>query len=286
MEPIPPIEPAETYLPTGPLGLRLDLCARALRHARSTNSFYETTDGSIPSIVFGLDNAGRHGNFHPASFARIQSNPLWARRLDKVHTASKRQRLRSNWRWRELDCANSSDALLMNIFCYPNLLSSSPTRLLLGADPDWTPTFGSKPRVPLHHNKRDATEIDMELGDLLIEAKLTESNFQQCAPRLVHRYRDLDQVFDPADLPLTDGKHTSYQLIRGTLAAHATGKSFCVLLDARRPDLTEAWFRIMRAVRFADLRSRLKLLTWQELAATLPPELQIFLEAKYGIRAS
>ena len=277
------METRNDYLPSGPLGLRLDLCTRALRHARSNSSLYETTDGSIPSVVFGLDDLGRHGNFHPASFARIQANPQWARRLDKVHTASKRQRLRSNWRWRELDCANSSDALLMNIFCYPNVLAARTTRLLLGAGLNAEPQFGVKPRTPLHQGKRDVTEIDMELADLLVEAKLTESNFQQSHPRLVHRYRDLEEVFDPADLPLTDGKHTGYQLIRGTLAAHATGKSFCVLLDARRPDLTEAWFRIMRAVRYADLRSRLKLLTWQELASTLPPELQIFLEAKYGI---
>jgi hypothetical protein len=276
----------DTYLPAGPLGLRLDLCTRALSHARFNSSLYETTDGGIPSIVFGLDDLGRHGNFHPASFARIQANPQWARRLQKVHTASKRQRLRSNWRWRELDCANSSDALLMNIFCYPNVPTARSTRLLLGANPDADPHFGVKPRVPLHQGKQDATEIDMQLGDLLVEAKLTESNFQQSHPRLIHRYRDLEEVFDPTELPVADGKHTGYQLIRGTLAAHATGKSFCVLLDARRPDLTEAWFRIMRAVRTANLRSRLKLLTWQELASTLPPELQIFLNAKYGIRAT
>jgi hypothetical protein len=276
----------EIYLPSGPISLRMDLCIRALRHARSNNALFETTDGGTPSIVFGVDDLGRHGNFHPASFERILSNHLWAKRLDKVHTASKRQRLRSNWRWRELDCANSSDALLMNIFCYPDILASRQTRLLLGASPDSTPQFGVKPRVPLLQGKRDATEIDMELGDLLVEAKLTESNFQQSSPRLIHRYRDLEEVFDPTALPITDGKHTGYQLIRGTLAAQATGKSFCVLLDARRPDLTEAWFRILRAVRFADLRSRLKLLTWQELSATLPPGLQTFLDAKYGIRAT
>lgn len=45
--------------------------------------------------------------------------------------------------------------------------------------------------------------------------------------------------------------------------------SFCVSCDARRPDLVEAWYRIMRAVRLSQLRCRLKLLTWQELATVL-----------------
>jgi hypothetical protein len=90
-------------------------------------------------------------------------------------------------------------------------------------------------------------------------------------------------VFDLADLPLRNEKHCSYQLIRGTLAAYATGCSFCVFCDARRSDLIEPWYRIMRAIRPFELRHRLKLLTWQELATTLPHDLRHFLNAKYGI---
>jgi len=74
-----------------------------------------------------------------------------------------------------------------------------------------------------------------------------------------------------------------YQLIRNVLAAHAAGARFCVLLDQRRPDLREAWFDVMAAVRSADLRVRLMTLTWQELAAALPAPLQEFLDVKYGI---
>jgi hypothetical protein len=171
----------------------------------------------------------------------------------------------------------------MNIFCCPGVLSGREARLLLGVGAGCAPQFGVKPQVPLLKGKRDATEIDMELGDLLVEAKLTESGFQQAHTRLIERYRDFEDAFDRSALPVVNGKHSGYQLIRGALAAHATGKSFCVLLDARRPDLTEGWFRVLRAVRYAELRSRLKVLTWQELASTLPPELQRFLDAKYGI---
>ena len=41
--------------------------------------------------------------------------------------------------------------------------------------------------------------------------------------------------------------YASYQLIRNVLAAYATGCSFCVIHDERRPDLREEWFQIMAA---------------------------------------
>jgi len=79
--------------------------------------------------------------------------------------------------------------------------------------------------------------------------------------------------------------YASYQLIRNVLAAYAAGCSFCVLHDERRPDLREDWFAVMAAVKSAEMRVRLKVLTWQELAAYLPDELQEFLDLKYGIVA-
>jgi hypothetical protein len=100
---------------------------------------------------------------------------------------------------------------------------------------------------------------------------------------MIDRYRDLDQVFDREDLMMSGDAVPGYQLIRGVLAAHATGGSFCVLCDARRPDLIENWYAVMRAVRTCVLRCRLQLLTWQELTAVQPRSLQKFLAAKYGI---
>ncbi|MGC1463707.1 MAG: hypothetical protein WA802_16005, partial [Terracidiphilus sp.] len=79
--------------------------------------------------------------------------------------------------------------------------------------------------------------------------------------------------------------YTSYQLIRNVLAAYAVDCSFCVIHDERRPDLREEWFRVIAAVKSAEMRARLKVLTWQELAAYLPDELQEFLNLKYGIVA-
>jgi hypothetical protein len=124
----------------------------------------------------------------------------------------------------------------------------------------------------------------MKLGDLMVEAKLTETDFQTAPARMIERYRDLSEVFEPGELMIS-GHVRGYQLIRGVLAAHATGGSFCVLCDARRPDMVENWYQVMRAVRSCALRCRLQLLTWQELAAPLPYSLQKFLTAKYGITA-
>jgi hypothetical protein len=274
--------PWKGNIPTG-LSLRTELSVRSLKYDLMHGYLHDRTDGAVPSILFGCDEVGRHGNFHPASYRTILATPAWSRRLDKAHTAYRRARVRANWCWRELDCSSSSDALLMNIFCYPALTVAPAIRALLGNASSELPEFGFKPRSPLLNGRNDNTEIDMRLGDLLVEAKLTESDFQFADPRLVHRYRDLETVFHTADLPLRKGKHVGYQLIRGALAAYATNSSFCVLCDARRPDLAECWYSVIRAVRLVDLRCRLKLLTWQELAKAAPFGLRDFLALKYGV---
>ena len=274
----------------GGLGLRTELSLRGMRFAAAHGLVYERTDGAVPSILFARSEDGRHGNFHPRAYEAICSSPEWKKRLGKVHTAHKRMRARADWKWMELDCANSSDALLMNVFCHPGVLECAGVRATLGIAAGAVPEFGVKPRVPLKGGRRDNTEgktdnteVDMRVGDLLVEAKLTESDFQSAKIGLVERYRDVDEVFEVEKLPVRGGRVTGYQLVRGTLAAHASGCSFCVLCDARRPELVETWYAVMRAVRSFELRCRLKLLTWQELAGVVPTELSEFLAEKYGI---
>ncbi len=315
--------------------LRRDLSARAHHLARTQKLLHDTSPGSNPVVIFGHDENGRHGNFHPASYTNICANPEWLRRLSKVHTASRRSRARKDWQWMELDSCNSSDALLMNVFCHPEVFNGytiAPTVAnLLNVDPTAQPHFGINPGVPLKLPRKgrsklpselsgranllkDRTEIDLQLGALFLEAKLTESNFQLAAPRLIERYRDLETVFDLTRLPRkilsTPSSHppaedysqleepttpippppkpsrtliNGYQLIRNVLAAYTADASFCVLCDARRHDLIETWYAILRAVHRPTFATRLKLLTWQELSTTLPADLQQFLEAKYGI---
>lgn len=253
-----------------------------------TSHPHELSRGATPVVIY-TPNGDRHGNFFDASYRAILANPAWSVRLAKAHTSKRQARptgpdelIRP---WCELDSANSSDALLMNIFCYPHILSTPKLPALLGIEPDTEPIFGHPARVPLLRNRFDRTSVDLRLGSLLIEAKLTEADFQFAPMKRIETYVSLDEVFDRSLLELTGRGIRSYQLIRGVLAAHASDSRFCVLLDARRPDLIEAWYSVIRAVRSYQMQSRLRLLTWQEIAATVPAPLARFLDTKYGIGA-
>jgi hypothetical protein len=239
--------------------------------------------GSAPVVVYEPDS-GRHGNFHVASYEAILGNADWKKRLTKVHTAYRSSLPQNERKWCELDSSTSSDALLMNVFCYPEALEHAPVRHMLGIECAEIPQFGLKARVPLLNNKFDRTEVDMKVGYLLVECKLTEGDFQSKSKAVVENYRDFKDVFDRRGLPQSKEKYGGYQLIRNVLAAHALNCSFCVMTDARRPDLIEFWYAVMRCVKMADLRLRCKVLTWQELSAVLPDDLNAFLDEKYGIR--
>jgi hypothetical protein len=309
--------------------LRLELGRRNRRHARGRA--HVESYGGFPVVVYAPED-GRHGNFFDAAYAAIAARPEWMRRFDKVHAQGARSLPKAERRWRELDSSMSSDALLMNVFCAPGVAESAIVRQMLGVENNELPAFGWKARVALRNGRFDRTEVDMRWGGLLVEAKLTEADFQTRQAAVVEGYRDFEEVFDRELLPRVEMRTTrrrtavefaeeftqeweaegdeaaaqafqaeivqrareqepaepgypGYQLIRNVLAAYAQGCSFCVMHDERRPDLREAWFRVMAAVKSAEMRVRLKVLTWQELAAVLPEALQAFLDAKYGIVA-
>ncbi len=308
------------------LALRNRLWARGRLHVESY--------GSDAVIVYAPEN-DRHGNFFDPAYAAICARSGWMRRLQKAHTG-RRSLPRAERPWCELDSSTSSDALLMNVFCTPSVLESALVKSSLGIDDPDEAIFGWKARVPLTNGRTDTTEVDLRWGSLLIEAKLTEPDFQTKPASVVEGYRDFEEVFSPQLLPRvalrtarrrapaefseeytqewepTEGSpdpeveaaarqyqtalaeqawianpaapgYAGYQLIRNVLAAHAHACSFVVIHDARRSDLREQWFRVMAAVKSADLRVRLKVMTWQELAAFLPQPLQDFLDLKYGI---
>lgn len=251
--------------------------------ARATGWAAEMTYGTVPSIIYGENEAGQHGNFLPASYRRILGSGEWKGRLAKVYTGSRFVPRRGDRRRGELECANSSDALLMNIFCYPGVLHRRAVCSLLAIDPGVEPVFGFRPAIPLKNGAEDRSEIDLKLGTLFIEAKLTEGDFQNARRDLVHRYRDLESIFEVDRLPMSKDRFRSSQLIRGALASHTHRASFAVLCDQRRPDLIEDCFEVFSAVTSAELRCRLSVVTWQELAAAMPPKVQTFLAEKYGI---
>lgn len=299
--------------------LRAELLARNRIWAR--DFAHVESYGANPAVLYAPED-GIHGNFDPASYAAIAAAPAWHRRFDKIH-AQARSLPKAERRWRELDSCTSSDALLMNVFCHPQVCASPRVRSMLGVETDAPPEFGVRARVPLASGRADRTEVDMRWGSLLVEAKLTEADFQCCKAETAEAYRDFDAVFDRdllprAEIPIARRResaefpeeytqeevrvpaetweptliekprpsvagYASYQLIRNVLAAGAQDAAFCVMHDERRPDLREQWFAVMTAVRPSELRVQLKVLTWQELAAALPAELQDFLDRKYGI---
>lgn len=267
--------------------LRRDLAHRALIYAQKANVPHCQSYGQTPTVCFtpyNDDDDLRHGNFLASSYKAIQRKTEWKRRLAKVHTLGRRSFPRTDHgRWMELDTCTSSDALLMNIFCHPALSRDGRMAALLGIDPQSVACFGYKARVPLANGKFDRTEVDLRFGNELIEAKLTESDFQSAPKTTLMAYRDFEEIFDCKQLPQTPDRHVSYQLVRNVLAAHALRCSFRVLVDARRPDLIDAWYGVMRCVKPVELRTELRISTWQELCAMVPHTLQDFLTVKYGI---
>jgi hypothetical protein len=264
-----------------PSALRCELSHR--NAARAASFLAEMSYSAVPSIVYAETDAGEHGNFLPAAYKRILQQPAWKTRLAKVYTGSRFLPRKADRTRGELECANSSDALLMNIFCYPGILRRQPVCSLLGIPPGINAEFGVRPGIPLKSGGQDRSEMDLKLGDLFIEAKLTEGDFQTARCDLVHRYRDLDSVFEVDRLPMRKEKYRSCQLIRGALAAHAYAASFAVVCDQRRQDLIDDCFEVISAVASAELRCRMTVVTWQELAQTLPSKVRAFLAEKYGI---
>ena len=264
--------------------MRRELSSRGIEYALAGNLQHSLSYGQVPSVCYepGEGNAG-HGNFLPATYRAILKNPAWLHRLSRGHSQAARAFPRGDRTYRQLDCAVSSDALLMNCFCYPGVLRDGRVAALLGIEAGSSPEFGVRARVPLAGGKADRTEIDMRLGNLLVESKLTEGDFQVKSKEVVRSYRDFQEVFDARRLPRAAGSYRGYQWIRNVLAAHDCNASICVLADGRRADLIESWYEVVFCIKIFDLRMRCKVLTWQELSTVLPRTLQRFLARKYGI---
>ena len=265
--------------------LRKELAERAERFAKANGlTYYRSCGKENPTILFpGEPTTSRHGNFNDRSYAAILANKSWADRLKKLHS-QRCHALPEDRREgaRELDSSNSSDALLMNCFCYPEA-AERILRDCLCMTPSGSVEFGVGGNVPQRNGKPDRTELDMRIGNIVCEAKLTEPNFTSQCAQVVETYRDLHDVFDPSLLSPVEGRYENYQLIRNVLAAAAHAYHFVLLCDGRRPDLLHRWWTVHAAIRDPDIRARTHFLLWQEVAEACPAPLQKFLREKYGI---
>ena len=199
------------------------------------------------------------------------------------------------------------DLRLDNLFLEAKLTESSfqtaPPRLIeryrdleTVFDPDRLPRkilYNPGSHLPVEDYSQLEPESEIE-ADASVSNEASISKF--VIPSEAQRAKSRNPRISPGALPISNEAQASpnnpkptrtvidaYQLIRNVLAAYAADAGFCVLCDARRHDLIETWYTILCAVRHPTFTTRLKLLTWQELSTTLPPDLQQFLEAKYGI---
>ena len=230
-------------------------------------------------IIFKKDhNKNIHGNFLESSYGNILRKEGWRARLEKPHPSfpGTKQQVK------ELDSCNSSDALLINIFCHPRIEEWKSLKKLLGLSEIGEPEFGFLAKVKKNSGQDDSTEIDMKLDGILVEAKLTEKDFTKKERRIVESYDNFKKVFSEELLPQSSEDYLNYQLIRNILAAHQHTLSFLLLCDARRPDLVKEFYSTARCVRDDRLRVRCNIVFWQEIVQSVGEELRDFLVEKYG----
>jgi len=249
--------------------------------------------GKVPTVLFRpYESGGKpcHGNFHEDSFVAITHQPTWMDRLKKPHTGGTRCFLDADAKAaREIDSCTSSDALAMNIFCHPSNITNQSLARLFGFDQFSEPNFGFKANLPFAAGGFEprSTEIDLRLHSptrtVLAECKLTEASFTARHRAHVERYSNFTETFDVARLPQKGGQFLHYQLIRNVLAARHHEASFVLICDQRRPDLQEAFAEVVSVITDPLLRLRCSVITWQQIATTLPERMRTFLAAKYGI---
>src|ERR1700735_4986529 len=100
--------------------LRRELSLRSRAFAKQRQLDHVESCGGSPVVVYQPhENEVRHGNFIDESYAAILSETSWQRRLSKTHAQARSCLPRNGRAWKELDSCNSSDALLMTVFCYP-----------------------------------------------------------------------------------------------------------------------------------------------------------------------
>ena len=211
-------------------------------------------------------------NFLKSSYESILTNSNWERRLMKRHSHFKDGTL-------EMQSSNSSDAILMNIFCNPGMKKWTGPRELLNIDALSDIEFGWKPVFENEDNH--PTEIDMKIGNRIFESKLTEISLTTKPHEIVERYKDFHTVFDSTALDNGKGEYCHYQLIRNILTAYKYGYSFSILIDESRIDLIKELFSATRAIKDPNLRSRISFITWQEIASVCGTELKEYLSSKY-----
>lgn len=204
-------------------------------------------------------------NFFPTSFTNILKNSEYKERLEKPHSKTNLKNAR------ELQSSNSSDALLMNIFCHPKISEWKGIRDLLSENSENIKNlkFGYDPNFKNEKNQTHKTEIDLKIGDTLFEAKLTEKDFTEQSTEIVEKYDDFNNIFDKDLLLKDNGIVQGYQIIRNILAVFQDNKrhrKHRLICDLRRGDLVQEYYQVINAIKIKKEKDRFKVIFWQEIA--------------------
>ena len=214
-------------------------------------------------------------SFHPESFANIVSHADWNNRTRKAHP--------NVMGVLEMQSSNSSDALLMNIFCHPSIRHWAGVRKVLGHDME-SISFGFPGEVRINNGQSDSTEIDMALPGAFCEAKLTESDFTQKRPDVVENYDSIQGAFHVDAMPRVGGEYDNYQIIRNLLASIEHDRNHILLCDERRSDLVRRYMDTVSCLRDVQRRKKCRVIFWQEVVAACGKSLREWIEEKYGMR--
>jgi hypothetical protein len=183
---------------------------------------------------------------------------------------------------KEMQSSNSSDALLMNIFCHPSIRKWTGVKKLLGNDLE-SIAFGFPGSVRISNGQTDTTEIDLALSDMFCEAKLTESDFTHKRLSVVEKYKGLYETFYVEALPRIGDDYDNYQIIRNLLAATQHDRKHILLCDERRPDLVRRYMTTVSCLRDVHLRMKCRVIFWQEIVVACGNSLREWTEEKYGL---
>jgi hypothetical protein len=248
--------------------LKQDIRKYALSFA--TRRSLPVDDTHASALIFcNLDDS-----FHPESLNNIRRTPDWNARTRKAH-----QNVTGVL---EMQSSNSSDALLMNIFCHPSIQQWAGVRKVLGNDMA-TIAFGVHGAVQINKGQTDTTEIDMVLPGIFCEAKLTEADFTHKRPEIVESYDGLQETFHSEALPRVGTDYDNYQIIRNLLAAKQHDRDHILLCDERRPDLVRRYMTTVSCLRDIEGRKRCRVIFWQEIVEACGGALRKWIKEKYGI---
>jgi len=250
--------------------LKQEIRRASLAFAQTRNLPIDTSHSS--AIIF----QNLFDNFHPESFASINNpdRPKWLERTKKPH-----QNVPSTL---EMQSSNSSDALLMSIFCHPDIQRWKGIKNLIEVPID-SITFGFPAKVRINGGGSDSTEIDMAIPGVFCEAKLTESDFTQKEVEVVERYDSLQRTFHVEALPRVGNSYDNYQIIRNLLASVEHDQKHILFCDERRPDLVRRYMTTVLCLRDIKHRKNCRVVFWQELVSACGGSLRDWIEEKYGM---